>query len=93
MDIHLLICVFPIGELIDDVRVMQQLEDKYNANPKEYGSFMYYFDHSDRHYCIDATDKNNLTKGRLVNHSRINPNMRTKAKAFYKIMWFTHKFL
>ena len=38
---------------------------------------MYYFSWSNKHWCIDATaDTGRL--GRLINHSRKRPNLRTK---------------
>ena len=62
------------GDLID-LDEARQREATYNANPKV-GSYVYYFHHRGRHWCIDATRHNGL--GRLVNHSRRHPNCKTK---------------
>lgn len=42
---------------------------------------MYYFEHASRNFCVDATPETRF-KGRLVNHSRINPNMQAKVHNF-----------
>ena len=42
---------------------------------------MYYFEHASRYFCVDATPETRF-KGRLVNHSRINPNMQAKVHNF-----------
>lgn len=41
------------------------------------GCYMYYFDFKSKSYCIDATAETNRL-GRLLNHSKINPNCHTK---------------
>ncbi|CAH0388815.1 unnamed protein product [Bemisia tabaci] len=55
------------GELIshDEARRREQ----FYAQDENTGSYMYYFVHSNKHYCIDATEETDRL-GRLINHSR-----------------------
>lgn len=42
--------------------------------PTEAGSYLFYYHHNGRIYCIDATSEQIKRKARLVNHSYSNPN-------------------
>ena len=59
------------GELIDKVSAKDR-ETQYSLDTS-IGSYMYYFNHKEQHYCIDATQET-ARLGRLVNHSRKAPN-------------------
>lgn len=63
------------GELID-IRTAREREKKY-AEDSSIGSFMYFFKHRNKHYCVDATEET-IYKGRLINHSVLHPNLKTK---------------
>ncbi|XP_023247904.1 N-lysine methyltransferase KMT5A-like [Copidosoma floridanum] len=63
-----------IGELIDLVTAKKR-EAKY-AKDLNTGCYMYYFQHRNQQYCIDATAESDKL-GRLVNHSR-NGNLLTR---------------
>uniref|UniRef100_F1LDN2 [histone H4]-lysine(20) N-methyltransferase n=1 Tax=Ascaris suum TaxID=6253 RepID=F1LDN2_ASCSU len=63
------------GEMID-VHVARIRERKYAEDPS-IGSFMYYFKHNNKHFCVDATEETPY-KGRLINHSVLRPNLKTK---------------
>ncbi|TKR68594.1 hypothetical protein L596_024558 [Steinernema carpocapsae] len=52
--------------------------EKEYSEDSSIGSYMYFFKHKEVHYCIDATQETPF-KGRLINHSALNPNLRTKA--------------
>uniref|UniRef100_A0A0R3RFZ7 SET domain-containing protein n=1 Tax=Elaeophora elaphi TaxID=1147741 RepID=A0A0R3RFZ7_9BILA len=47
------------------------------AKDDSIGSFMYFFKYQNKQYCVDATDETPY-KGRLINHSVIRPNLKTK---------------
>ncbi|KAF7456206.1 histone lysine methyltransferase SET8 [Cryptosporidium felis] len=65
------------GVLISRPEEARRLEELYAKNNR--GCYMYYFKYNDRNYCIDATDENSdFGPGRLINHSRKNPNISTK---------------
>lgn len=51
-------------------------EDEYSRDDS-IGSFMYFFQHKNKRFCVDATEETNY-KGRLINHSTIHPNLKTK---------------
>ncbi|KAK0418275.1 hypothetical protein QR680_013471 [Steinernema hermaphroditum] len=55
--------------------------EKQYAQDSSIGSYMYFFKHKDVQYCIDATDESPY-KGRLINHSALKPNLKTKAVTF-----------
>lgn len=63
-----------IGELIDQVTAKKR-EELY-AQDQNKGCYMYYFQHRNRQYCIDATEETGKL-GRLINHSR-NGNLVTR---------------
>ena len=65
------------GELINR-RVAGQREVSYSDTNQ--GCYMYYFQKSNRNYCIDATDESNQLYGiaRYINHSCISPNLYPK---------------
>ncbi|CCD63213.1 Histone-lysine N-methyltransferase set-1 [Caenorhabditis elegans] len=52
------------------------IEEQY-SNDEEIGSYMYFFEHNNKKWCIDAT-KESPWKGRLINHSVLRPNLKTK---------------
>nr|XP_054749587.1 N-lysine methyltransferase KMT5A-like isoform X1 [Lytechinus pictus]XP_054749588.1 N-lysine methyltransferase KMT5A-like isoform X2 [Lytechinus pictus]XP_054749589.1 N-lysine methyltransferase KMT5A-like isoform X3 [Lytechinus pictus]XP_054749590.1 N-lysine methyltransferase KMT5A-like isoform X4 [Lytechinus pictus] len=55
------------GDLID-IKAAKDREQKYKADPN-IGCYMYYFEHKNRSYCVDATAESGRL-GRLLNHSR-----------------------
>ena len=59
------------GELIDRV-VAKEREFEYSLDITK-GSYMSYFNHRNKQFCIDATEETGRY-GRLINHSRKNPN-------------------
>ncbi|XP_001606615.1 histone-lysine N-methyltransferase PR-Set7 [Nasonia vitripennis] len=63
-----------IGELIDQMTAKKR-EAKY-AKDQNAGCYMYYFQHRNQQYCVDATAESEKL-GRLVNHSR-NGNLATR---------------
>uniref|UniRef100_A0A0N5A966 SET domain-containing protein n=1 Tax=Syphacia muris TaxID=451379 RepID=A0A0N5A966_9BILA len=63
------------GELID-VHTARERERKY-AEDSNIGSFMYFFKYGNKSYCVDATEET-IFKGRLINHSILHPNLKTK---------------
>eukprot|EP00092_Neocalanus_flemingeri_P034121 GFUD01037104.1.p1 GENE.GFUD01037104.1~~GFUD01037104.1.p1 ORF type:complete len:309 (+),score=80.35 GFUD01037104.1:83-1009(+) len=63
------------GDLVD-VKTAEDLEAKYSMDTSK-GCYMYYFKYKGKQYCVDATSESGRF-GRLLNHSRINPNCRTK---------------
>jgi len=63
------------GDLID-IGTAKDLEAKYSMDTSK-GCYMYYFKHKGKQYCIDATGESGRF-GRLLNHSRVNPNCVTK---------------
>ncbi|CAK9811745.1 Histone-lysine N-methyltransferase PR-Set7 [Anthophora plagiata] len=56
-----------IGELIDQVTAKKR--EKLYAQDHNTGCYMYYFQHRNHQYCVDATAETDKL-GRLVNHSR-----------------------
>ncbi|KAL4001694.1 Histone-lysine N-methyltransferase set-1 [Acanthocheilonema viteae] len=63
------------GEIID-MRLARNREREY-AKDNSIGSFMYFFKYQNKQYCVDATDETPY-KGRLINHSVVRPNLKTK---------------
>jgi len=63
------------GELIEHTTA-EERENKYAMDVSK-GCYMYYFKTNGKHYCIDATVETGRY-GRLVNHSRLHPNLMTK---------------
>lgn len=55
-------------------------EARYALDPS-IGSYMYFFKHKGRNWCVDATEESPY-KGRLVNHSLLKPNLKTKVVEF-----------
>ena len=65
------------GEYVSE-EVGRQREAKYAAQNQE-ESYIYYLTHSGRTWCIDATaDTMDHGYGRLINHSRLHPNLSTR---------------
>ncbi|XP_045467257.1 N-lysine methyltransferase KMT5A [Harmonia axyridis] len=62
------------GDLIE-ISEAKKREEMY-ATDQNAGCYMYYFEHNNHKYCIDATPESDRL-GRLVNHSR-NGNLMTK---------------
>ena len=60
------------GQLIDAETARLRDRD-YDANPGSFGSYVYHFRAGGQRWCIDATVDTGRF-GRLVNHSRRNPN-------------------
>lgn len=67
------------GEIIS-LSVAKIREKEYELD-ENIGSFMYFFAHKNKQYCVDATDETPF-KGRLINHSILRPNLKTKVR-FY----------
>jgi len=67
------------GDLIDSQEA-QKREELYQQD-KNIGCYMYYFNSRGKNFCIDATAESGRL-GRLLNHSRQDPNCYTK------LMWF-----
>jgi len=63
------------GELIEH-STAEERENRYAMDISK-GCYMYYFKTNGKHYCIDATAETGRL-GRLVNHSRLQPNLMTK---------------
>eukprot|EP00092_Neocalanus_flemingeri_P018246 GFUD01019746.1.p1 GENE.GFUD01019746.1~~GFUD01019746.1.p1 ORF type:complete len:313 (-),score=77.41 GFUD01019746.1:325-1263(-) len=63
------------GDIVD-VKTAEDLEAKYSMDTSK-GCYMYYFKYKGKQYCVDATSESGRF-GRLLNHSRIHPNCRTK---------------
>ncbi|KAI6188174.1 [Histone H4]-lysine(20) N-methyltransferase [Aphelenchoides besseyi] len=63
------------GELLNYAEA--RLREKMYAQDSKIGSYMYYFEHQNKRYCVDATAETKF-KGRLVNHSLLNPNLKSK---------------
>ncbi|GMR40219.1 hypothetical protein PMAYCL1PPCAC_10414, partial [Pristionchus mayeri] len=63
------------GDMID-YETAKVREEEYGRD-HSIGSYMYFFKHRNKHWCVDAT-KESPYKGRLVNHSALRPNMKTK---------------
>eukprot|EP00092_Neocalanus_flemingeri_P034123 GFUD01037106.1.p1 GENE.GFUD01037106.1~~GFUD01037106.1.p1 ORF type:complete len:309 (+),score=83.10 GFUD01037106.1:83-1009(+) len=63
------------GDLVD-IKTAEDLEAKYSKDTSK-GCYMYYFKYKGKQYCVDATSESGRF-GRLLNHSRIHPNCRTK---------------
>ncbi|VDL73297.1 unnamed protein product [Nippostrongylus brasiliensis] len=55
-------------------------EEEYAKDPS-IGSYMYFFKYKSKRWCVDAT-KESIYKGRLINHSALRPNLRTKVVEF-----------
>lgn len=56
-----------IGELVNQGEAKER--EKIYAQDQNTGCYMYYFQHHNQQYCVDATAETNKL-GRLVNHSR-----------------------
>lgn len=63
------------GDLVD-ISTAREREKEY-AEDSNIGSFMYFFKHGNKHFCVDATEETSY-KGRLINHSVLRPNLKTK---------------
>ncbi|CAB3402173.1 unnamed protein product [Caenorhabditis bovis] len=58
----------------------KRLEEKYSQDEK-IGSYMYFFSWNNKKWCVDATSESPY-KGRLINHSVLKPNLKTKVVSF-----------
>jgi len=67
-----------IGEMIGSKKA--QIREEEYSKDERVGSYMYYFKHRDSLHCIDATAETHY-KGRLINHSFIRPNLKTRVSA------------
>uniref|UniRef100_A0A915M461 [histone H4]-lysine(20) N-methyltransferase n=2 Tax=Meloidogyne incognita group TaxID=654580 RepID=A0A915M461_MELJA len=67
------------GEIINS-KIARVREEEYSLN-ENIGSYMYYFKHQGTLYCVDATSETKY-KGRLINHSALRPNLRTRVIDF-----------
>jgi histone-lysine N-methyltransferase SETD8 len=67
------------GDILE-YEIAKERERKYAEDPT-IGSFMYFFEHHGRRYCVDATEETGY-KGRLINHSALRPNLKTKVVDF-----------
>ncbi|CAL2036101.1 CBN-SET-1 protein [Caenorhabditis brenneri] len=56
------------------------IEQQY-SNDEDIGSYMFFFEYNNKKWCIDAT-KESKWKGRLINHSVLRPNLKTKVVEF-----------
>ncbi|KAI6215113.1 [Histone H4]-lysine(20) N-methyltransferase [Aphelenchoides besseyi] len=54
-----------------------RLREKMYAQDSKIGCYMYFFEHQNKRYCVDATTETKF-KGRLVNHSLLSPNLKSK---------------
>nr|ALJ75659.1 SETD8 [Schmidtea mediterranea] len=63
------------GDLISEKKAREN-EAIYKQDPSK-GSYMFYFRFKDNKYCVDAT-KESGKLGRLLNHSKLNPNCYVK---------------
>lgn len=68
------------GEIIS-LSVAKIREKEYELD-ENIGSFMYFFAHKNKQYCVDATDETPF-KGRLINHSILRPNLKTKVRFYW----------
>lgn len=64
------------GDTID-IQTAKLREKQYAQDPS-IGSYMYFFTFNNKQYCVDATEESPF-KGRLINHSALRPNLKTKA--------------
>lgn len=68
------------GELISAVQARRREKDYEKDLDNELqlhrGGYMYFFTHKCKGWCIDATPESDK-KGRLINHSRKHPNLKT----------------
>lgn len=51
-------------------------ELEYSKN-SDIGCYMYFFEYRNKKWCVDATSETDF-KGRLVNHSYLNPNLKSR---------------
>ncbi|CAJ0941525.1 unnamed protein product, partial [Mesorhabditis belari] len=63
------------GDMIDYTEAKER-EMEYAKNPN-LGSYMYFFEYKNKKWCVDATVETKY-KGRLINHSALRPNLKTK---------------
>ncbi|GMS88289.1 hypothetical protein PENTCL1PPCAC_10464, partial [Pristionchus entomophagus] len=63
------------GDMID-YETAKIREEEYGRD-HSIGSYMYFFKYKNKHWCVDAT-RESPYKGRLVNHSALRPNLKTK---------------
>lgn len=63
------------GELLSSIATAHQREELYAD--KDAGSYMYYFRHRERTWCVDATAETDRL-GRLINHGKNGNNLRTR---------------
>ena len=71
------VCVYS-GTLLLDATKVKKKKEIYNKQPKKYGSFVFKGTYQHRPFWIDATSEKRWgeTKGRLINHSKLHPNLK-----------------
>ncbi|VDN07011.1 unnamed protein product [Thelazia callipaeda] len=57
--------------------ILARIREREYAKDDNIGSFMYFFKYQNKQFCVDATDETPY-KGRLINHSVLRPNLKTK---------------
>ena len=67
------------GDILSEAEAVAR-EAGYKADPRK-GSYMYFFEHQGKPYCVDATEESGRY-GRLVNHSLKKSNCSTKVFTF-----------
>ena len=70
------------GKLISHERAIY-LEKKYSMDNSK-GSFMFFFKYLNKQLCVDSTEETKRY-GRLINHSKKNPNCKIKVVVFKNI--------
>ena len=63
-----------------DLAEAKKREEIYDMEEK--GSYMYFFNYQDKKCCVDATAEVAGRYGRLINHSKTNPNCITKVVSY-----------
>jgi histone-lysine N-methyltransferase SETD8 len=64
------------GDLISEKEGLRR-EDIALRDPSNTVSYLYFFKALDKYWCLDATEETGR-KARLINHSRLNPNVKPK---------------
>ena len=55
-----------------------EVEERLQQDEDTSRWYLYFFTYGGQKMCVDATADDNLSKGRLINHSRLQPNCKTK---------------
>ncbi|KAF1746600.1 hypothetical protein GCK72_023057 [Caenorhabditis remanei] len=64
------------GDLVEHNKA-KEMEEQYSKN-EDIGSYMFFFEYLAKKWCVDATAETPY-KGRLVNHSKLRPNLKARA--------------